>query len=515
MSARRDDALHVRLLQGLNFGSRDDDSVHTIKGADGRTTVAEVCVGSTVTRLNFREPPTVPVPAGVVLSGRSQSWRGGGVQLTPWNFDAARELLLAVVGARGVAPAAPTIGIADVPEAAGSDDAIRGYLESVFGSAEFRLNRGTIELDLTSPGENRRESGRFTPPPDWTVLWELLSDVSHAVGLGEASALCGLPISALAQQEGDAELEPLICRSCRLRLIAIEIASVPGRRGQNDEARRVLLHDEIARILRDAPDAWMTTDEIASAVNTAGRYRKRDGTDVTAFHVHGRTRNYPTLFERQGSRVRLRDSTLAGPPGFAELIEHMDALAEAIGLDVESVRTGKNYRPAILEPGAEFNVGIGVYTTRRGVEFNMQVFRDRGEDDIADDLVDRIRRVTGWNPGGTGLWPAVPCETLVRDWPRARSEVIEPYFRARLQLSAPAAATMTLSTDGPTTRVGYRNRNGQVVIEATGRPGNDNLQKVYVLECDNCGECYGANGTDIFERKCPVCQGGQPGLPFA
>jgi hypothetical protein len=25
---------------------------------------------------------------------------------------------------------------------------------------------------------------------------------------------------------------------------------------------------------------------------------------------------------------------------------------------------------------------------------------------------------------------------------------------------------------------------------------------------------YGANGTDVFERKCPECQDGMPGLPL-
>lgn len=69
---------------------------------------------------------------------------------------------------------------------------------------------------------------------------------------------------------------------------------------------------------------------------------------------------------------------------------------------------------------------------------------------------------------------------------------------------------------GNTTRPGYVNRNRQTVIRPTGLPGNDHMQYIYVLRCGNpeCGHEYGANGSDIFQRKCPRCQGGAPGLAF-
>ncbi len=34
------------------------------------------------------------------------------------------------------------------------------------------------------------------------------------------------------------------------------------------------------------------------------------------------------------------------------------------------------------------------------------------------------------------------------------------------------------------------------------------------IRCKHCGHEYGANGGDIFERKCPKCQDGRPGLPY-
>lgn len=68
---------------------------------------------------------------------------------------------------------------------------------------------------------------------------------------------------------------------------------------------RMTLHEEIATILRESSRP-MTTAELADAVNERGIYSKRDKTLVTSFQIHGRTRNYPRLFDRDGQMVRLR-----------------------------------------------------------------------------------------------------------------------------------------------------------------------------------------------------------------
>ncbi len=65
-----------------------------------------------------------------------------------------------------------------------------------------------------------------------------------------------------------------------------------------------------------------------------------------------------------------------------------------------------------------------------------------------------------------------------------------------------------------TTEPGYRNRNGQVVVRKTELPGNDHNQMTYVLRCEQCGCEYGANGSDIFQRRCPAHDGGAAGLPI-
>ena len=62
-----------------------------------------------------------------------------------------------------------------------------------------------------------------------------------------------------------------------------------------------------------------------------------------------------------------------------------------------------------------------------------------------------------------------------------------------------------------TTTPGYVNRNLQEVIARTEQAGSDHGQRVYLLRCARCGYQYGANGSDIFQRKCPKCQGGKSG----
>ena len=65
-----------------------------------------------------------------------------------------------------------------------------------------------------------------------------------------------------------------------------------------------------------------------------------------------------------------------------------------------------------------------------------------------------------------------------------------------------------------TTKPGYENTNRQRVLENTGLPGNDHNAIKYRLKCLDCGHEYGANGTDIWQRKCPAHDNGADGLPL-
>jgi hypothetical protein len=72
------------------------------------------------------------------------------------------------------------------------------------------------------------------------------------------------------------------------------------------------------------------------------------------------------------------------------------------------------------------------------------------------------------------------------------------------------------SGSGTSTQTGYTNANNQRCDGHRGIAGTDHGQLSYGMVClvNDCGHVYGANGSDIFERKCPVCQGGKPGIPY-
>jgi len=106
------------------------------------------------------------------------------------------------------------------------------------------------------------------------------------------------------------ELRRVLTDSARTKRNVVADASAADYQAESAPSRRsthVTLHEEIAEILRENGNRWMTTAEVAGHVNGRRRYTKRDGSAVTAFQVHGRTRNYSHIFEREGSMVRLRE----------------------------------------------------------------------------------------------------------------------------------------------------------------------------------------------------------------
>ena len=71
---------------------------------------------------------------------------------------------------------------------------------------------------------------------------------------------------------------------------------------------RIFLHVEIASILNENGNRWMTSVEIAQLVNERGLYEKtaRAKTrDVQEFQIRLRVRNYPHIFEKDGDLIRL------------------------------------------------------------------------------------------------------------------------------------------------------------------------------------------------------------------
>jgi len=59
---------------------------------------------------------------------------------------------------------------------------------------------------------------------------------------------------------------------------------------------------------------------------------------------------------------------------------------------------------------------------------------------------------------------------------------------------------------------GDKNRNRQRLLRKSQQRGTDYNARVWILKCELCENVYGSNSTDGWERKCPNCQNGRPGL---
>jgi hypothetical protein len=195
----------------------------------------------------------------------------------------------------------------------GSDMDVHDYLESILGTPAYRVTDYWIELELPEVGKDRLplRSGettvvRFAAPAEWSIEAPEGGQLWHVIAEGASQTLCTIPLASWKTARRRDDDHAVTCPWCRARNIAIEIAAPPS--FSRDNPVKVVLHDEIARILRSSGKEWLTTQEIAQHVNDAGNFHKRDRSPVTAFQIHGRTKNYPKLFDRDGARVKLRES---------------------------------------------------------------------------------------------------------------------------------------------------------------------------------------------------------------
>ncbi len=166
---------------------------------------------------------------------------------------------------------------------------------------------------------------------------------------------------------------------------------------------------------------------------------------------------------------------------------YQDAAADA-AIEWFAAHSGLDMRGA--RGGHELDGVLSAWTTREGLS--------KGWGDLVG--VDRSLIF----PAGavSYLWP----EVLVAKFPTSTLPVVR---------KPPVAAnTSSRRVSRGTTTVGHVTNNQQEVLRATGLPGTDHGQSIYVLRCKACGYEYGANGSDIWVRKCPKHDGGKPGLPY-
>jgi hypothetical protein len=183
----------------------------------------------------------------------------------------------------------------------------------------FRLTlaaalRASQELDLIAP--KRLSAGSEQLLSDWIADHLRAAICDHA----DRDTLADVEHRVLAALDPPLNLEGMTAtrcaRRCRARGRACRALRQPRSPGGPPRGTAAAggaasaphtqptLHEELLAILTEHGNRWLTTDELAAHVNRRGCYHKRDGTPATALQIHGHTRNYPQLFERDGSRVR-------------------------------------------------------------------------------------------------------------------------------------------------------------------------------------------------------------------
>jgi hypothetical protein len=74
----------------------------------------------------------------------------------------------------------------------------------------------------------------------------------------------------------------------------------------NSAPTGMTLHEAMREVLRSAPSRMMRAQDLAAEIERRHLYRMRDGRAAEPQQIHARTGNYPDLFEREGTFIKLR-----------------------------------------------------------------------------------------------------------------------------------------------------------------------------------------------------------------
>ncbi|MBI5088842.1 MAG: hypothetical protein HZB15_08300 [Actinobacteria bacterium] len=126
---------------------------------------------------------------------------------------------------------------------------------------------------------------------------QLASNLEHAARL-VADTLSAARLELVELEERKVQLLALIART-----EAMHAALQTDRPAM----RHMTLHEAIAFLIREHGNRWMTVKDLTAAINARQLYHKRDGSPVELNEVHARINNYEYLFDKNGSKVRLRE----------------------------------------------------------------------------------------------------------------------------------------------------------------------------------------------------------------
>jgi hypothetical protein len=115
--------------------------------------------------------------------------------------------------------------------------------------------------------------------------------------------------------DAEAELAQLDARRMELKSMIAKARAALGLESSSVVAAtaaptRLTLHEALAQVLRERANTWMSARHLADEVNARKLYAKRDGSAVEINQIHARVKNYPQLFEKDQSKIRLHKSAV-------------------------------------------------------------------------------------------------------------------------------------------------------------------------------------------------------------
>lgn len=78
-------------------------------------------------------------------------------------------------------------------------------------------------------------------------------------------------------------------------------------REESAEPTGLTLHEAMEFVLRQAPAGMLRAGDLAAEINRRHLYRMRDGRPVEAQQIHARVGQYPHLFTREGTFIKLAE----------------------------------------------------------------------------------------------------------------------------------------------------------------------------------------------------------------
>jgi alkylated DNA nucleotide flippase Atl1 len=127
------------------------------------------------------------------------------------------------------------------------------------------------------------------------------------------------------------------------------------------------------------------------------------------------------------------------PESVRILAPRLDTIAEELGLVVSQARASRIYRPAKGAPG------VTMYLDGSKVEFDLESFRSRGQDDLAERILHCLDLVAS-KTVRRGPYPGVAPDALLQRWEPEGQELLSEYFAGRLEHIATDGEPQPLDT---------------------------------------------------------------------